>query len=145
MLHGKISLFPGKTYFFPHKIQPVLILCSRRVISQFFCDEVWMLKKKSNFLNGWWDAEDIFIKFLSTITKFPHIFLGRKCEAGWEQRGSANKKCVACPPGMYRPQADHLCQLCPKGQIKSEWIYEIINSPKKWTHKFEGFLPWEFL
>ena len=59
------------------------------------------------------------------------IFLGRKCEAGWEQRGSANKKCVACPPGMYRPQADHLCQLCPKGQIKSEWIYEIINSPKK--------------
>ena len=39
---------------------------------------------------------------------------GRQCEAGWEQRG-AGKKCVACPPGMYRPQKDPLCQLCPKG------------------------------
>ena len=82
-----------------------------------------MLKKKSNFLIGLWDAKDIFIKFLSTIYKMSACiilqikiyFLGRKCEAGWEQRGSANKKCVACPPGMYRPQADHLCQLCPKG------------------------------
>ena len=77
--------------------------------------------KKKTFLNGWWDAEDIFIKFLSTITKCPHIFLGRKCEAGWEQRGSANKKCVACPPGMYRPQADHLCQLCPKGLYSDQF------------------------
>lgn len=50
-----------------------------------------------------------------------NIFLGRKCEAGWEQRGSANKKCLACPPGMYRPQADHLCQLCPKGLYSDQF------------------------
>ena len=39
---------------------------------------------------------------------------GRQCEAGWEKRGN-QRICVACPPGMYRPQDDHLCQLCPKG------------------------------
>lgn len=44
---------------------------------------------------------------------------GRTCEAGWEQRGS--DKCVACPPGMYRPQADPLCQLCPKGLYSDQF------------------------
>ena len=29
-----------------------------------------------------------------------------------------------------------------KDQIKSEWMYEIINFQKKWTKEFEGFLPW---
>ena len=28
-----------------------------------------------------------------------------------------------------------------KGQIKSEWKYEIVNYPKIATEKFEGFLP----
>ena len=54
---------------------------------------------------------------------------GRQCEAGWEQRGSA-KKCVACPPGMYRPQTDPLCQLCPKGrELKSgETLFVLANN-----------------
>ena len=85
----------------------------------------------------------IFFNFFCMFLN-PNIFLGRKCEAGWEQRGSANKKCVACPPGMYRPQADHLCQLCPKGQIKSEWIYEIINFPKNEPINFKDFYPESF-
>ena len=34
--------------------------------------------------------------------------------------------------------------ICVKGQIKSEWIYEIIDF-RKMTPKFEGILPWEFL
>ena len=58
-----------KTQFLSHKIQPVSIQCPRRLISQFVSDEVWMLEKKSNFLIGWWDAVDIFIKFLSTFYK----------------------------------------------------------------------------
>jgi len=44
---------------------------------------------------------------------------GRECEAGWEQRGV--EKCVACPPGMYRPQKDPLCQLCPKGLYSDQF------------------------
>ena len=44
---------------------------------------------------------------------------GRACEAGWEQRGS--NKCLACPPGMYRPQQDPLCQLCPKGLYSDQF------------------------
>lgn len=44
---------------------------------------------------------------------------GRECEAGWEQRGG--DKCVACPPGMYRPQEDPLCQLCPKGLYSDQF------------------------
>ena len=32
-------------------------------------------------------------------------------------------------------------KLQTKGQIKSEWIYEIVNQPKIATEKFEGFLP----
>ena len=44
---------------------------------------------------------------------------GRKCEAGWERRG--RDKCVACPPGMYRPQEDPLCKLCPKGLYSDQF------------------------
>ena len=44
---------------------------------------------------------------------------GRTCEAGWEQRSLST--CVACPPGMYRPQKDPLCQLCPKGLYSDQF------------------------
>ena len=44
---------------------------------------------------------------------------GRQCEAGWERRGQ--RTCVACPPGMYRPQDDPLCQLCPKGLYSDQF------------------------
>ena len=28
---------------------------------------------------------------------------------------------IACPPGMYRPQKDPLCQLCPKGLYSDQF------------------------
>ena len=53
-------------------------------------------------------------KFIPDCSPTHELHLkSRKCEAGWEHRG--HNKCVACPPGMYRPQDDRLCQLCPKG------------------------------
>ena len=56
-------------------------------------------------------------KFIPDCSPTHEIHLnGRQCEAGWEHRGQST--CVACPPGMYRPQDDPLCQLCPK--VKSE-------------------------
>ena len=48
----------------------------------------------------------------------PLSISGRQCEAGWEQREG---QCIACPPGMYRLQKDHLCQLCPKGLYSDQF------------------------
>ena len=36
-------------------------------------------------------------------------------------------------------------QKLAKGQLISEWIYEVILSPKMPTKKFEGFLPCNFI
>ena len=48
----------------------------------------------------------------------PLSISSRDCEAGWEPREG---HCIACPPGMYRQQKDHLCQLCPKGLYSDQF------------------------
>lgn len=59
-------------------------------------------------------------KFIPDCSPTHEIHLnGRQCEAGWEHRGQST--CVACPPGMYRPQDDPLCQLCPKGLYSDQF------------------------
>ena len=51
-------------------------------------------------------------RFLPDCSPVHKLGYSHKCEAGWELR---KETCVACPPGMFRSQADKLCQLCPKG------------------------------
>ena len=59
-------------------------------------------------------------KFIPDCSPTHELHLnGRQCEAGWEHRSQSS--CVACPPGMYRPQDDPLCQLCPKGLYSDQF------------------------
>ena len=54
---------------------------------------------------------------------------------------------IAPPPISYGPEYSSVTtdqSIRSKGQLNSEWIYEVIVSPKMLT-KFEGFLPWKFI
>jgi hypothetical protein len=58
---------------------------------------IWATKDEFLTGNGFFDRKPIF--FLSVH----EIRSGRNCESGWEARDDG-RRCVACPPGMYRAQ-----------------------------------------
>ena len=38
-------------------------------------------------------------------------------------------------------QIDNRCTTLPKGQLNSEWVYEVIVSPKMQTKNYKDFYP----
>ena len=77
---------------------------------------------------------------MKTMPNFAHGLNNDKILHVW---GSA--KFIMIYNSFSRLQGINWLNICllmdAKGQIKSEWIYEIVNQAKIATEKFEGFLP----